>query len=107
MFVTSDCIEYARDTFNHSFAYVRRAAGVGPLGGPPSTAVSSSGVGDSALPSPSSPTVPNFGDFSSTNAASISSLSHGCCVRTVCISPDCRHLAVGDRDGHLRLVDKR
>uniref|UniRef100_A0A183BAT1 WD_REPEATS_REGION domain-containing protein n=1 Tax=Echinostoma caproni TaxID=27848 RepID=A0A183BAT1_9TREM len=83
----------------HKFLCVtdRPSIGVGPLGGPPSSpAPSSSGLSDSAVPSPSSPTVPSFSD------SSFSAPSNGCCVRTVCISPDCRHLAAGDRDGQLR-----
>ncbi|CAH8609094.1 unnamed protein product [Dicrocoelium dendriticum] len=79
------------------------SAGVGPVGGPP-TNFPCSGQGDSAAPSPTSPTVPNAaGSLLRGPKNSIS--SDGCCVRTAAISPDCKHLALGDREGNLRIYD--
>ncbi|KAF8568262.1 hypothetical protein P879_04027 [Paragonimus westermani] len=74
--------------------------GVGSVGSP-SPLLSTSGPNDSTVPSPSSPTIPSLGE--SILPGSNSSTTNGCCVRTVCISPDYRHLAAGDRDGNLRV----
>nr|CAH8841744.1 unnamed protein product [Trichobilharzia regenti] len=89
--------------------------GVGPLGGPgfvPGT--NDIGQIDSALQSPVSPSRPSFSEHcqlisasncttTAGNSNNISSGSPSSCVRTICISPDGRHLAAGDRDGSLRV----
>ncbi|CAH8841521.1 unnamed protein product [Trichobilharzia szidati] len=89
--------------------------GVGPLGGPgfvPGT--NDIGQIDSALQSPVSPSRPSFSEHcqlisaancttTTGNSNNISSGSPSSCVRTICISPDGRHLAAGDRDGSLRV----
>ncbi|KAF8569061.1 hypothetical protein P879_05409, partial [Paragonimus westermani] len=86
----------------HKFVCVgdRPCVGVGSVGSP-SPLLSTSGPNDSTVPSPSSPTIPSLGE--SILPGSNSSTTNGCCVRTVCISPDYRHLAAGDRDGNLRV----
>ncbi|KAA3675995.1 mitogen-activated protein kinase binding protein 1 [Paragonimus westermani] len=86
----------------HKFLCIgdRPCVGVGSVGSP-SPLFSTSGPNDSAVPSPSSPTIPSLGE--SILPGSNSSTTNGCCVRTVCISPDYRHLAAGDRDGNLRV----
>ncbi|CAH8484024.1 unnamed protein product [Schistosoma turkestanicum] len=92
--------------------------GIGLLGGPgfiPGT--NDLGQIDSALQSPASPSRPSFSDHcqlfssltsSNTAATNVSNNNTATnigptCVRTICISPDGRHLAAGDRDGSLRV----
>ncbi|VDP65549.1 unnamed protein product [Schistosoma mattheei] len=101
--------------------------GIGLLGGPgfvPGT--NDLGQIDSALQSPASPSRPSISEHCQLISSLTSSLntvgasnntntnSSNCttattnigptCVRTICISPDGRHLAAGDRDGSLRYV---
>ncbi|CAH8508252.1 unnamed protein product [Schistosoma margrebowiei] len=98
--------------------------GIGLLGGPgfvPGT--NDLGQIDSALQSPASPSRPSISEHCQLISSLTSSLntvgasnntnSSNCttattnigptCVRTICISPDGRHLAAGDRDGSLRV----
>ncbi|CAI2726372.1 unnamed protein product [Schistosoma spindalis] len=100
--------------------------GIGLLGGPgfvPGT--NDLGQIDSALQSPASPSRPSISEHcqlissltSSPNTVGASNISNTnisssttattnigpTCVRTICISPDGRHLAAGDRDGSLRV----
>ncbi|KER22673.1 hypothetical protein T265_09296 [Opisthorchis viverrini] len=82
--------------------FAKFEAGVGPIGGP-SPSSSLGGQLDSAAPSPSSPTAPSLSEASLVNRSNCTLIPSGCCVRAVCISPDCRHLAAGDRDGILRI----
>ncbi|TGZ73093.1 hypothetical protein CRM22_001704 [Opisthorchis felineus] len=82
--------------------FAKFEAGVGPIGGP-SPSSSFGGQLDSAAPSPSSPTAPSLSEASLVNRSNCTLTPSGCCVRAVCISPDCRHLAAGDRDGILRI----
>uniref|UniRef100_A0A3Q0KPB6 Putative wd40 protein n=1 Tax=Schistosoma mansoni TaxID=6183 RepID=A0A3Q0KPB6_SCHMA len=100
--------------------------GIGLLGGPgfvPGT--NDLGQIDSALQSPASPSRPSISEhFQLISSLTSSSNTVGSCnttttnssssttatttigstgVRTICISPDGRHLAAGDRDGSLRV----
>ncbi|TNN13374.1 Mitogen-activated protein kinase-binding protein [Schistosoma japonicum] len=92
--------------------------GIGILGGPgfvPGT--NDLSQIDSALQSPVSPSRPSIGEHFQLISNLTSSLTCGAtatnsssntstgstCVRTICISPDVRHLAAGDRDGSLRV----
>ncbi|KAH8859751.1 Mitogen-activated protein kinase-binding protein 1, partial [Schistosoma japonicum] len=96
----------------------RSSSGIGILGGPgfvPGT--NDLSQIDSALQSPVSPSRPSIGEHFQLISNLTSSLTCGAtatnsssntstgstCVRTICISPDVRHLAAGDRDGSLRV----
>ncbi|CAH8495575.1 unnamed protein product [Heterobilharzia americana] len=84
--------------------------GVGPLGGPAFVPGTNDIIQiDSALQSPVSPSRPSLGDHcqllssSNSTAGNNNNTSGSACVRAICISPDGRHLAAGDRDGSLRV----
>ncbi|CAL8074494.1 unnamed protein product [Calicophoron daubneyi] len=95
-------IIYTDQSYKYLCVSDRIPVGVGPVGGPPCPpGALTPGQGDSTAPSPSSPTIPNSGDF--IQGSPFTQDGGGCCVRTVCISPDCQHLAAGDRGGNLRV----